>query len=203
MLDWHFFETPGVTYTTHARLQVDEGNNVILSYNSVEQLPDGVNTAHALHLAKFSPGLGTIYSQTLHPSPYGPIDIPVAIYLGEGLSLFAGTSSAPNSYSPDGYLAVVNTGAVTSVRDPVPTAELLLSPNPTNGIFWLETTEPASTDRPVELIDAQGKIVQRLLLPAGAGIRQPVDIRALPQGLYFLRYRNEQGGVGLARVVKS
>ena len=75
-----------------------------------------------------------------------------------------------------------------------------VGPNPTSDVITMRANEalPANM-RAIELTDATGRLVRRANLRASGG---EVDIRELPEGLYFLRIGAGEGAI-VKKVVKD
>ena len=90
---------------------------------------------------------------------------------------------------------------VTSSVKPLAGTSLQLYPNPTtNGLL---TVKMAGYTKSVELTiyNAIGQQVRTLTVPAGR-LEQPLDLSALPSGVYLLKARTE-GGLDVRRIVKE
>ena len=82
---------------------------------------------------------------------------------------------------------------VTATARQLATAALRLYPNPTpDGKLTVELTGAL---QPVQLtvLNAVGQVVYRALLPAASAARQPLDLSALPTGVYLLRATTADG----------
>ena len=118
-----------------------------------------------------------------------------------------------NSAAQFGSYTVVTTNAagcasvasaslvVTSAVKPLAGTSLQLAPNPTtNGLL---TVKLAGYTKAVDLTiyNAIGQAVRTLTVPAGR-LEQPLDLSALPGGVYMLQARTE-GGLDVRRIVKQ
>lgn len=68
--------------------------------------------------------------------------------------------------------------------------DIVVSPNPANGIINVSVLNPAFTAKSVDIMDAQGKIVQTLTPLGGFHDIMSFDISALESGVYILRLAN-------------
>lgn len=98
-----------------------------------------------------------------------------------------------------GLLFAETSSCATSV-DEVEAFALSVAPNPASDVITIRANEPLSVSmRAIELTDATGRLVRRATLRAGGG---DVDIRELPEGLYFLRIGAGEGAI-VKKVVKN
>ncbi|MEM9337393.1 MAG: T9SS type A sorting domain-containing protein [Bacteroidota bacterium] len=59
----------------------------------------------------------------------------------------------------------------------------------TNRSFWMEATSGPMEEMEIDVCNALGQSVQKMILPAGSvGSRQEVQLRALNSGCYFVRF---------------
>lgn len=70
-----------------------------------------------------------------------------------------------------------------------------LSPNPSEGLVTISSKKPV---RQAEVFDAQGHAISNVSLDARQG---KLDMRSVPDGLYLVRLRFVDGGVGTQRLV--
>ena len=91
------------------------------------------------------------------------------------------------------------TACATAV-DEVEAFTVSVAPNPASDMITIRANEPLSVSlRAIELTDATGRLVRRAALRASGG---EVDIRELPEGLYFLRIGGGEGAI-VKKVVKN
>ncbi|MEL7531950.1 MAG: T9SS type A sorting domain-containing protein [Bacteroidota bacterium] len=70
---------------------------------------------------------------------------------------------------------------------------VVLSPNPSNGLFKLSLSGVAKRDFNVQIRDTQGRMIQQSTLAAGPNAQLELDLRYLPAGIYFLSLNDGQG----------
>ncbi|MBL4710625.1 MAG: choice-of-anchor J domain-containing protein [Flavobacteriales bacterium] len=82
-------------------------------------------------------------------------------------------------------------------------ANLMVYPNPSNGVFNLLVTD-RSTENNVDLkvIDAQGKTVIAKSLIGGRIIQEQIDLSAFEKGIYFIQLNTVQGVVNRKLILK-
>ncbi len=85
------------------------------------------------------------------------------------------------------------TGVISSVPSDQRSAELAIYPVPASGSFFVETGSLTSGPTALELFDASGRVVDRVLFHAGLG-RRSIDISGLQEGPYFVIVMDAQGG---------
>lgn len=106
--------------------------------------------------------------------------------------------TAANFIPPaDGFYAVTVTdqlgctGSATTVITQVPTltelTHISLAPNPTNGMTWLDMAFTHPVSGSYRLLHTTGQVVWQKRLQQIQAIREPIDLRKQPAGLYFLQ----------------
>jgi len=91
---------------------------------------------------------------------------------------------------------------ISSTIEPNEVWGLVVSPNPSSGLFVLSMQNAPGTLR-AEVFDATGRLLQSLhLKPLGAAFTTTLDLHALPQGIYFLRLSDgkDSGAVRLSKM---
>lgn len=94
----------------------------------------------------------------------------------------------------------------TGVKDVTKGTFLTVFPNPFAEQLSIELNLPESqTQASLEIINAVGQVVEkRSLGTLLQGVQTiTLDVKQLPAGLYFLRYRNENGAVLMKKVIKK
>lgn len=98
-----------------------------------------------------------------------------------------------------GLLFAETSSCATAVEE-VNAFAVSVAPNPASEVITIRANEALSLNmRTVELTDATGRLVRRTTLRASGG---EVDIRELPEGLYFLRIGAGEGAI-VKKVVKD
>ena len=83
-------------------------------------------------------------------------------------------------------------------------AELNVFPNPTSGLFTVNINSISTGTIQMDLVNSAGQVVnQKQLRNHGIEITEQLDISDLPNGIYYLAVRTEEGGVSQARIVKK
>lgn len=93
----------------------------------------------------------------------------------------------------DNLVLVRKTVGTSAAQDtPTPAASgFTLAPNPAGaGPVILAANTATDQARPLEVLDAQGRVVWTGTLPAGAGAT-PLDLQGLPQGIYRVRMQEQ------------
>jgi len=82
--------------------------------------------------------------------------------------------------------------------------ELIVYPNPTNGMFTLNIYSNTTGSIQMDLVNSAGQVVkQKQLRNHGIQITEQLDISGLPNGMYYLVARTEQGSISQARIIKE
>ena len=71
-------------------------------------------------------------------------------------------------------------------------AELLLSPNPSTGVFSLRINEAVSAETTVTICDLRGKTVLVRSMQLSAGKAELIDMTGFPKGIYLVKIQNER-----------
>lgn len=79
--------------------------------------------------------------------------------------------------------------------------ELLLSPNPTDGLLQLSFTQPLQEQILLELLSVNGISLQSHTLSVGM-LQQTLDLEYLPAGVYLLRIQTARG-IGVRKIVRQ
>jgi len=91
--------------------------------------------------------------------------------------------------------------STTAVDDFLDADALIVRPNPTGGLLWLEMNESLGAGASLEIFSAEGQLILRRNPDAGA--RQlKVDLSGQPAGLYLLHLRTAKGRIS-RKVVKT
>lgn len=103
------------------------------------------------------------------------------------------------SASEVGLLFAETSSCATAVEE-VNAFAVSVAPNPATEVITIRANEPLSLNlRAIELTDASGRPVRRATLRASGG---DLDIRELPEGLYFLRIGAGEGAI-VKKVIKE
>lgn len=102
----------------------------------------------------------------------------------------------PNNTGQTGILGSYRDGT-TGVVDAEKDLDIVVVPNPSNGVFFVRTKQYHSTDR-IDLLDANGRLIQSL---NNVGPVEEFDIQELPAGVYFLRIEG-QDKISTKQIVK-
>ncbi len=98
-----------------------------------------------------------------------------------------------------GLLFAETSSCATAVEE-VEAFAVSVAPNPASDVITISANEALPVNlRAIELTDATGRLVRRAALRASGG---DVDIRELPEGLYFLRIGAGEGAI-VKKVVKD
>jgi hypothetical protein len=81
----------------------------------------------------------------------------------------------------------VQINPVTGIRDIQSKAgEVILYPNPNNGLFYLSISSDIPEDLTVHVVNSQGQTVYNRVCTASSLLHEPIDIQHLPAGIYHI-----------------
>lgn len=116
-----------------------------------------------------------VSSGPYHLEPGGAINIAFALHASDSLqSLRAGAEAASIRYE-ELFPTQVST-------DPITVQSVDIYPNPSNHILHVQLPEEITTPTMISLFNLQGRLMGRQVFNPG----QPISIKKLPKGLYFL-----------------
>lgn len=152
-----------------------------------------------------------IVSMSLPSASYCDFDAPVAATLSPLGGSLSGPGVSGGSFDPSvagaGNYQLIYTysdnGSGCSASDTFDVAvtvcvgvgspnspDMSLSPNPGNGLFQLEFEMPMSAEYSLEILDLQGRQLQKMQFSANSGrVAKVLDLQELASGPYFLRLR--------------
>jgi len=77
--------------------------------------------------------------------------------------------------------------------EPEPAKErLLVYPNPSDGLFSLEFSNPVTSDIKVEIFSSIGMKVYTELIKKSGNFTETIDLRSLPAGIYYMKYTGSE-----------
>jgi hypothetical protein len=103
--------------------------------------------------------------------PHTPVEMFDMVFTDKNTGYIIGDS---------GLLLKTTTGGVSGIITPEPAQPLLVYPNPSNGIFYLQSDKIVGT---LEIYDGLGHLVLRKV--AGNGTQ--IDLSRQPKGVYYYR----------------
>lgn len=77
-------------------------------------------------------------------------------------------------------------------------ASLVLYPNPTSDVLYIEVPSGAAIKAKVELCDSLGKVVYQTNME---GAQMALPIQSLAKGVYFIRFQSAAGSL-MKKVIK-
>jgi len=81
-------------------------------------------------------------------------------------------------------------------------ARIFATPNPTAGLLTLQLETALASEASLNILNSLGQSVYTTIVPQTAGTTVPVDLRALPAGVYSLLLLQKGGADATVRVVK-
>ena len=119
----------------------------------------------------------------LNGAPIAGATAPTYVTTQSGSYTVVATSAAGCASPASAAVSVIITGVAPERAD----AAMALFPNPATRVVYLRLAAPAPVGGAVRLLDAVGRTVRTVALPAGAASLD-VELSGLPPGIYFVRY---------------
>ena len=113
-------------------------------------------------------------------------------------STIAVNNSTESFYYIDDVSVWDCTGSGLGVNDASESLDLKISPNPTSGIFTVNTS--GMKIKEVKVMDVVGKEIMDKKVNEGSST---IDISGIAKGVYFVRVMDEKGNVSVRRIVKE
>jgi hypothetical protein len=137
------------------------------------------------------PALAATYTLATVPLQYlanvTPDSVSIAFGSGFAESVTAGTILRVDDI-------IFTGGTATATRDAAMNAAVSVFPNPSpDGHYVLNTTEPALLAAPLTVFDATGRVVRRENALKLAAATRPLDLSALPGGIYTVQLATPRG----------
>ncbi|MCH8330702.1 MAG: T9SS type A sorting domain-containing protein [Bacteroidetes bacterium] len=117
------------------------------------------------------------------------IQNPIVFYNTPGtfdVTLIATNNAGSNTMSRTSYITVTSS---TGITEPKIEDRFTIVPNPSNGLFTIQTSSGTSTDLVVEVFDVMGKLVLREFMTTD---KQELNLEDAPAGVYMLQIRGNE-----------
>jgi hypothetical protein len=129
----------------------------------------------------------------------GGIPVRLAVYVSNYLSEDQGPGPVRDGVAID---QICMDGLLVGLKGTLPAAPLRLYPNPSPGQFTLELPEPATPGTTLRIISLTGQVLMERRAEPGSKLH-PLDLSALPGGMYFVQVWKEGLIEGVAKLVKQ
>ena len=131
-------------------------------------------------------GTGTLESHSnLVEGSIGAQDAMITLYTGKGqgsIGAFTGVLTASLTFQ-----GTIQYSCVTSVAEELSTNQVSVFPNPSSGIFTLQSTEEITA---IEIYNVLGENISPLSFRREAGGEVEIDLSAQPKGIYFIKVQS-------------
>ena len=134
--------------------------------------------------------LAASYTQVSVPLQYAsslaPDSVSLIFYSGDAQTVTTGTTLRIDD--------IAFTGTATATRDAALNATLTVAPNPSpDGRYQLSSPTAGLLAAPLTVLDATGRVVRREAIAPAATTVRPLDLSALPSGIYVLQLLTPTG----------